>query len=484
MSDNTRLNPGASGDAIRNIDKGAGIKTQVVVMDLGGSGVESLLNAGNPMPVTGPLTDAQLRASAVPISGAVTTGGLSNAELRAASVPVTFDASFVSPFGDLNTAVVEAQLQLDFIYGINTQKGVSAVVTTGVVDTNGGRLRLQTGVGAAGSGQFNSARPVKYRPGQGTIARFTAVFAAGVANSSQAIGMGSATDGYFFGFNGATFGILWKNAGVSTWIAQSAWNGDKCDGTGASGQVWNPLFGNVCMIKYPYLGYGNITFWVLNAITSAWILCHTIRYTNSTASTQLGNPNLFFYAQAVNTGNTSNLAMYVGSVGVFTSGSRRYSSLPKWAADNSKATITAETVLLSLRNCTTFNGLVNSGLLRLNSVTFSASSTAKTAAAGFLRFRIGATVGGTPAFATISGTTADNGVTITSGNSIASVDKAGTTATGGTYLFAISCSDAGNVILDLTEYEIFIAPGEILTLSGFGTSALFMSATATWTEDQ
>lgn len=484
MSDNTILNPGASGDTIRDIDKGLGIKTQVVALDLGGSGAESLLNAGNPMPVTGPLTNTQLRASAVPISGAVTTGGLTDAELRAESVQVTFDSAFVSPFGDLNVAEVEAQLQLDFIYGINSQKGVSAVATTGVVDTSAGRLRVQTGVGAAGSGLFTSRKVVKYRPGQGTMARFTAAFTAGAANSSQVVGMGSSTDGYFFGFNGTAFGIQWKNKGVVTWIAQTAWNGDKCDGTGASGQTWNPLFGNVCMIKYPFLGYGNITFWVQDNITSAWILCHTIRYTNTTADTQLGNPNMFFYAQSLNSGNTSNLITYVGSVGVFTSGSRGHASSPKWTADNYKATITAETNLFSLRNCTVYNGVVNEGLLRLNSLTFTTSTTAKAAAAGILRLRIGATVGGAPSFTPISGSTADNGATITSGNSIASVDKAGTTATGGTYIFAVSVADAGNLVMDMTPYEIFVAPGEILTLSGFGTSSLFMSATATWTEDQ
>ena len=37
MSNNTVLNPGASGDTIRSIDKGAGVKTQSVVLDLGGT---------------------------------------------------------------------------------------------------------------------------------------------------------------------------------------------------------------------------------------------------------------------------------------------------------------------------------------------------------------------------------------------------------------------------------------------------------------
>ena len=49
MADNTILPAGAGGDSVRDIDK-AGIKTQVMVLDLGGAGAESLLTGA--MPVT------------------------------------------------------------------------------------------------------------------------------------------------------------------------------------------------------------------------------------------------------------------------------------------------------------------------------------------------------------------------------------------------------------------------------------------------
>lgn len=48
-TDNTTLLPGAGGDTIRDIDKGGGVKTQVVVLDLGGSGAESLLTGTLPV---------------------------------------------------------------------------------------------------------------------------------------------------------------------------------------------------------------------------------------------------------------------------------------------------------------------------------------------------------------------------------------------------------------------------------------------------
>ena len=87
MADNTRLNLGAGGDLIRSIDKAQG-KAQVVAIDLGGLGTESLLTTS--LPVTGPLTDTELRATAVPISGTVTASGpLTDTQLRASAVPTS-----------------------------------------------------------------------------------------------------------------------------------------------------------------------------------------------------------------------------------------------------------------------------------------------------------------------------------------------------------------------------------------------------------
>ena len=390
------------------------------------------------------------------------------------------DLDAVSPFGDLVVAPITPLIQLDFEYGINSQIGAVTVANSATGDTNGGRLRLQTGTNAAGSVIYATRRPARYRPGQGIIARFTPVFTTGVANSTQIMGAGSSTDGYFFGFNGTTFGILHRNSGSDTWTAQTAWNGDKCDGTGPTAFTWNKTFGNVCMIRYPFLGYGDITFWVQDQTTARWILCHTIRYTNTTATLQLANPSLFFYAQAINSGSTSNTIMYCGSVGFLLCGERSFITTPRWAYDNNKATITAETNIFSLRNATTYNGVTNRALIRLTQVSFGVHASN---AVAVLRFRIGATVGGAPSFTTINGTTADGGVTITNGNSVASVDTAGTTATGGTYIFNISSNGTNGTSMDLTAYNLFVAPGETLTISGFSTSSATISASLNWQED-
>ncbi len=393
---------------------------------------------------------------------------------------VEMGGASTSIFGDLITAENTPLIQLDFVYGINSQTGSTTVVTTGVVDTNASRLRVQSGTGAAGSGLFESRRVARYRAGQGVTARFTAAFNAGVANSMQTVGVGSTTNGYFFGYNGVDYGLLHRNNGVETWVLQGAWNGDKCNGTGTSGFTIAPGFGNVYQIRYPYLGYGAISFWIMHS-TGRWILCHTIQYPNTTATTQLSNPNMRFRARALNTGSTTNLTLYVGSVGILLSGMRSYTGYPKWAFDNNKATITAETNLFSLKCCTTYNGVTNEGQLRVNSLSVGCSVGNGIVV---IRLRVGATLGGTATYAAISGTTADNGVTITAGNSIASANTLHTTATGGTYIYNISVSGVGQSVIDLTSFDIYLAPTEILTVSGFATNSTTISASLNWVEDQ
>lgn len=391
---------------------------------------------------------------------------------------VGIGGSNVSAFGDIISVAHTPVIQLDFVYGINTQTGTSSINTTGVADTNASRLRLQTGVGAAGAATFQSQRIARYRAGQGMMARFTAVWTNNAASSTQVVGVGNTQVGYFFGYNGTAFGLSRRNGGSDNWVAQTAWNGDKCDGTGASGFNWDKTLGNVMMIRYPFLGYGDITYWVQNSVTGAWILCHTIQYANSSASVQVSNPSFPFYANVVNSGSTTNLLMYVGSVGIFISGIREFLGA-QWATDSLKNTITTEANLLNLRNCTTYNTVTNSGLIRLRSLT---AATDNGNGLATIRLKTGVTLGGSPSFATINGTTGDQGVTITSGNSIASVDVAGTGTTG-TTIFNVCLARNSNFYYDFTPFNIYIAPAQTLTVTAFSAASASLQVSLNWNED-
>jgi len=405
-------------------------------------------------------------------------------------IQADLNPAYLSAFGTLETGELEPVFQGDFIYGLNTQLWNTAVTsgTGATVDTNSGRLRIQSGTSSNGYAYITSRKIIKYRAGQGNVVRLTPLFTVGVASNVQMWGVGEISsnlplNGYFFGYSGTTFGIFHhNNSTTATFIPQASWNGDICTGAGASGFNWNSAYGTPVMIKYPYLGYGNIEFFVLNPTTSTWILCHVIKYANTSASTQLGNPSMQILGFTLNSGNTTNQIMYTGSVAAFLSGERNFDSGPRWAADVPTKTVAAsETYICSLRNATTYNGVTNRGSIKLNS--FSVGGTTNNQQI-LIRFRVGVTLTGSPAFTTISGSTADNGVTITSGNSVASFDTAATyTAATGNYIFNLSMGIGASSQVDLSSFNIFINPGETLTILGIASGNYTCSISLNWMEE-
>lgn len=452
---------------------------------------------------TNALTDVELRATPVDVN--VTSGNISisasglaleskqdvgntyldsiDNKLKSTSTKellVELSGNNISAFGDINTASFTPLVQLDFVYGINIQTGKSTIVNTGIVDTNLSRLRLQTGTSSTGSAIFESVKPAKYRPGQGIDARFTFAFDTPVANSRQEMGMGNLIDGYFFGYIGTQFGIIHRNNSVETFIPQSDWNVDKCDGTGASGIVLNPLLGNIGRVKYPFLGYGNIFFLIENPTTSLFMVVHVIHYVNTTKLVQLNNPNLQFWSRIVNSGNTSNLTMFCGSVGVFLSGERKFLGAT-WGANNNKTGIsTTSTNILTIKNCTTYNGITNKSLIRLKSISFASDS--GNAIATLLVIK-NATLGGTPSYTPRNGTTSNNGTTITNGSSVASFDVAGTTATGTQQIFNSSLARNSSNFLPVVDLDLFLEPGATMTFACFATASSNIGITVNWSEE-
>ena len=397
---------------------------------------------------------------------------------------VEIGGSNVSAFGDIITVNPTPVVQLDFVYGFNTQTSITAVTSTGVVDTSSGRLRLQTGTNSAGASTFTSRKIAKYRPGQGMLARFTPLFTTGVASSTQYMGAGNDTDGYFVGYSGNTFGIIHRINSADTFVSQTNWNVDTCDGNGQSGFNWDKTKGNVVQIFYPFLGYGAIRYYVLTE-GGEWINFHNIRYPNSSTSIQVTNPSLSFYAQAKNAGNTSNLTMYCGSVGMFLCGDRSFGSSPKYGLDSSKNTITTETNLLTLKNATTYNGVPNRGLIRLNHITLTSNiAGANPSTIATFRLRLNPIIAGPTSFTAVNGTLSLSGATITNGNSIVSYDTAGTTVTsGGTVVFNCMANAQSTDTIDLTPFDIYIAPGETIAICGASTTSASLGVAVNWSED-
>jgi hypothetical protein len=126
------------------------------------------------------------------------------------------DADITSPltaFGEVMTATATPEVQVLFTYGTHPAIHDTRANQSGTVTTSNGQLVLQTGAAANSSAELLSKRSVRYDPGQGVVARMTGAFTTGVSGSTQLVGIGDQSEGYFFGYNGTSFGTLHRYGG-------------------------------------------------------------------------------------------------------------------------------------------------------------------------------------------------------------------------------------------------------------------------------
>jgi hypothetical protein len=126
-------------------------------------------------------------------------------------------AGQVSAFGEPLAISPTAVIQLDGIYGTTTD--VIQTYTNGTGSSAGSVnqiFKVTTGTTQGGYGVLRSKRFIRYRPGQGIVARFTAGFTTGVASSLQFAGLANQENRVVFGYDGDKFGICRSTGGKAT----------------------------------------------------------------------------------------------------------------------------------------------------------------------------------------------------------------------------------------------------------------------------
>jgi len=388
------------------------------------------------------------------------------------AAPFAPDSAFIGAFGQLVAQEETPIVTIDFPYNINTAYVTPTTANGGTVTQANSQAVLQTSAAANGSATLNSIIAARYLPGQGKIIRFTAIFTPGVANATQIIGAGDDNDGYFFGYQGATFGLFRRQNGTDFFTAQADWNTDTFDGSGDAGNPSGALLdqtkGNVYQIKYQWLGYGAIRYYIEDNATGVVTQVHVIKYANLNIIPSVFNPSFQLHAQVINSGNTSNITLITASMGLYSEGPVDVSGA-RFSTGNRKTGITTETNIFTIQNKTSFQSKTNRGRIHFDSIGSSISG----AADAQYRIVLNATLGGTPSFTDIA-----------VNQSIAAVDVAGTTVTGG--IEWRRGPSAGNFQLseDLSSLEMRINPGDTLTFAGtsFG-AAVAPNLSASWREE-
>lgn len=402
----------------------------------------------------------------------VTEGG---ADVKAVSVSDEghLEVSVQGPrgvFGELITADLTPVVAGDFVYGLNANL-VSSTLTGSGTATSANQLGIaSTTAAASSSALIRSARVGKYRPGQGIHSRFTAMFTTGAANSTQIAGIfNGAVDAFGFGYNGTAFGVLWRRDSVDTWVARASWNLDVCDGTGASGFTIDPTKLNIYRIQMGYLGAFGAIMSVLNSYNGQWVEVHQFVFANTRTTPHVTNPTMYFGLYAANAANASNIAVSGASFFIGMEGEQaRLGGV--YGKSYFKSIATTQTNVITIRNNTTINGITNRSMLRVRSLSV---ATDGTACVIFLATK-NATLGGTPSYTDVD-----------SVNSLAATDTAGTTVTGGTQVFNTVLGNDGSEFCDLTDFDIYLLPGETLTVSAAAVSGAASNQVVAinWNED-
>ena len=148
---------------------------------------------------------------------------------------------------------------------------------------------------AAGSKTIRqSKRVMSYQPGKSLLIFNTFVMNEPTTNLKQKVGLFDVNNGIFFYADGTTLKIVRRTytsgAAVDTEISQSAWNGDKLDGTGASGFDLDPATSNILFIDIEWLGVGSVR--VGFVINGQLITAHTFYNANSLTTVYMQTANL------------------------------------------------------------------------------------------------------------------------------------------------------------------------------------------------
>lgn len=331
---------------VRTLEK-AGEQVQVVAIDYGGAGAESLATPDFATETTlAGVTPAITSLSGV-IATEATLLNINSALSGGLHASINSDVLGVAVTGQRNN-----EIEVSFFTSFNSDVVTNTTASGGSASITGGHARYRTGTNATGAAKGVSVYACKYRPAHEQYAFFTAAFDSGTANSHQRIGLFDTNNGFYIGFEGTSFGVTLRSGASNTFIARASWNGDPLDGStgslftrGGTPEAIDTSYSNLYRIRFAWLGSASIIFEVFSA-DGAWITFHTIRIPNSQLSPSIQNPELPMTVDIAKTAGAADLSLYTAcwAAGTTSDSSAITASLNAYSlAKLTRSVITGET---------------------------------------------------------------------------------------------------------------------------------------------
>lgn len=430
--------------------------------------------AFDPLPLNA-AEDAVLVEQKTGTSSTVDDGGLSltvdtdAGEIQAEIVGSSKATADVSRYGQLVTGMRGDDVLVRFEYNNSTEDVLEVVSGTGAAANASAMASVSPGTGI-GAAALSSVRFVTYRPGHEVYAFFTTLYATPEADTYQRHGIFNGDNGFYFGYEGTTFGVSIRKDAADTQTAQANWSVDACDGTGASGFDLNHESLLQYKITYGWLGSAPISFWVYGGAEHDWILVHVIDQTNTSTSPSISEPSQGIKIESGRTTGTGvAILTKTSSWGAGTiEGVHTHAGHRIFAGSTSTSLAAAtETLMAAFRNKATFQGRANK--VTIEAVYMGAATDGNKSV--LINFYRNATVTG--------GAWSD----VDAANSVTEVN---TTATfsGGKYEMTVPLSKIDSVSLSLGVGHIHLElfPGETMTVAGLSANANDVILSFRWEE--
>lgn len=217
---------------------------------------------------------ARLMATASPLSVTGTVG---------------LPATYLDAFGRQRVSEPFTLFDSQNRYAADNQFDVATTGTgTTTFLTNEAAVKMEVTSGGIGSVTRQSFRSFPYQPGKGLLVLATFVMDASTSvNLTQQVGYFNDQNGVFFQRNGTTNSFVLRSfvTGVASdarTVTQANWNGDKLDGTGASGLTLDTSKSQILWMDFEWLGVGSVRCGFI--INGQYITCHTFNNANLIAN--------------------------------------------------------------------------------------------------------------------------------------------------------------------------------------------------------
>ena len=193
-------------------------------------------------------------------------------------------------------------------YAINN-KFYSNIVGTGSVSFNTNQSSVLLNVGNTNLDYVTRETKYvfNYQPGKSLLIMNSFILNEPKSNLVQRVGYFGADNGYYMQLNGSDLSLVQRSNStgtiIETNVSQSTWNGDKLDGSGNSGIIFNKSASQIFYTDVEWLGVGSVRTGFI--IDGKFITAHTFHHANIINNAYMTTGCLPIRYEIFNTENTS-----------------------------------------------------------------------------------------------------------------------------------------------------------------------------------